>query len=135
MPIKKFEATLREPLLHLKNAVIIDLHGEINGSVEAVLTMAYDKAELQEPATIVLNFSDVDYMNSTGIALIVGLLARARKAHRTLTVYGLSEHYTEIFNITRLADFMHIYQDENSLMSEITAATTAVKSATKQNQE
>ena len=61
------------------------------------------------PAAIVLNFQEVDYINSTGIALIVGLLAQARKSHRQLVVYGLSEHYQEIFRITRLSDFMQIY--------------------------
>ncbi len=126
MPTRKFEAALREPLLHLKNALIIDLHGEINGTVEAALTAAYEQAEAQNPETIILNFTDVDYINSTGIALIVGLLARARKAHRTLTVYGLSEHYTEIFNITRLVDFMRIYQDEESLMADIALTANSI---------
>jgi anti-sigma B factor antagonist len=126
MPTRKFEAALREPMLHLKNAVIIDLLGEINGAVEAILTAAYDRAERQDPAMIILNFTNVDYINSTGIALIVGLLARARKGHRTLNVYGLSDHYTEIFNITRLADFMHIYQDEQSLMTDIASAANPI---------
>ncbi len=119
MPARKFEAVLRKPMLHLKDAIIIDLDGEINGTVEATLTAAYEQAEAQNPETIILNFTNVDYINSTGIALIVGLLARARKARCTLTVYGLSEHDTEIFNITRLVDFMHVYQDEQSLMAEI----------------
>ncbi len=132
MPTRKFEVALREPMLHLKNAVIIDLHGEINGTVEAALTVAYEQAEIQDPEMIILNFTDVDYINSTGIALIVGLLARARKGHRTLTVYGLSEHYVEIFNITRLADFMHIYQDEQSLMTDIALTTNSI---IKKNQE
>ncbi|SRR5260221_305754 len=132
MPARKFEAALREPMLHLKGAVIIDLHGEINGMVEGPLTAAYEKAETQNPELIILNFTDVDYINSTGIALIVGLLARARKAHRTLTVYGLTDHYTEIFNITRLADFMRIYQDEQSLMTDIALTTNPL---VKKNQE
>jgi len=115
---KPFEAALRQPVMPLRGAVIIDLHGEINGRVEAVLNAAYEEAEAQEPDTIILNFSDVDYINSTGIALIVGLLARARKAHRTLSVYGLSEHYMELFNITRLVDFMHVFNDEEAAISE-----------------
>jgi hypothetical protein len=43
-------------------------------------------------------------------------MARARKVHRTLAVYGLSDHYQEIFQITRLADFIQIYQDEASVV-------------------
>src|SRR5262245_3736268 len=129
MPTRKFEAAIRQPLLHLKRAIIIDLSGEINGAVEGALVAAYEQAEGQNPETIILNFTNVDYINSTGIALIVGLLARARKAHRTLIVYGLSDHYTELFNITRLADFMRVYHDEQSVMSDIalTANLTAKK--------
>lgn len=119
MPSKPFDATVRLPTMNLKDAVIIDLHGEINGAVEAALNATYEQAEQQNPSTIMLNFSDVDYMNSTGIALIVGLLAKARKAHRTLTVYGLSDHYLELFNITRLVDFMNVVADEQSAVSGI----------------
>ena len=123
MPATPFEAALRQPVAHLDNAVIIDLRGEIDGSSEAALSAVYDSAEAQNPATIVLNFSQVDYINSTGIALIVGLLARARKAKRTLAVFGLSEHYLEIFNITRLVDFMSIYLDEATAIQQITSPT------------
>ncbi len=94
----------------------IDLAGDINAFAEVGLNRAYSEAEQFDPATIVLNFSHVGYINSTGIALIVGLLARARKAHRSLSVCGLSDHYLEIFQITRLADFMTIYPDETSAM-------------------
>ena len=123
MPARPFEAAIRQPIVHLNNVVIIDLSGEINGSSEAALNATYDNAEAQNPATIVLNFSQVDYINSTGIALIVGLLARARKAKRTLSVFGLSEHYLEIFNITRLVDFMSIYPDEATAIQQITSPT------------
>ena len=70
---------------------------------------------------MLLNFSDVDYINSTGIALIVGLLAQARKSHLRLLTSGLSEHYQEIFRITRLADFMSMVPDERAALSEIQA--------------
>jgi anti-anti-sigma factor len=94
----------------------IDMAGDINAFAEESLNRAYGEADQFNPATIVLNFSQTSYINSTGIALIVGLLARARKAHRNLSVCGLSDHYLEIFQITRLADFMTIYPDETSAM-------------------
>ncbi len=118
MPDRSFEATLRHPVMHLAGAVIIDLQGEINGGVETALNIAFEQAEAEDAQNIILNFSKVDYINSTGIALIVGLLARARKAHRTLTVFGLNEHYTDIFNITRLVDFMNILPDEQSAVNQ-----------------
>lgn len=94
----------------------LELEGDINAFAEPALNQAYGEAEQLAHDTILLNFSRVNYINSTGIALIVGLLARARKAHCSLIVYGLSDHYREIFQITRLADFMTISTDETSAL-------------------
>jgi anti-sigma B factor antagonist len=113
MQTKTLEASVRQS----DHAAVIDLFGEIDGFGEEALNTAYDQAESYDPLTVILNFSHVDYINSTGIALIVSLLGRARKAHRRLLTYGLSEHYVEIFEITRLADFMGIYPDEPSALS------------------
>jgi anti-anti-sigma factor len=109
---KPFQAQVRTG----PDSATIDLHGEIDAFAEANLNAAYTEAESASPARIILNFNDVDYINSTGIALIVGLLARARKAHLEMAVFGLSDHYTEIFQITRLVDFMTIYPDEASAL-------------------
>jgi anti-anti-sigma factor len=119
MPAKQLEVQVRDQ----PSAVIIDLHGEINAFAEDALTAAYKEAERQHPDVILLNFSDVDYINSTGIALIVGLLARARKSHRRLLAYGLSDHYVEIFQITRLADFMTVFPDEASALASVPEVT------------
>ena len=107
-----FTASVRKVDTHC----VIDLHGEINAQAEDTLNQAYADAAAQNTPVVVLNFSGVDYINSTGIALIVGLLAEARKSHRRLVVYGLSEHYVQIFQITRLSDFMGIYEDEASAL-------------------
>ena len=113
MTVRSLEAQVR----HQPRVAIIDLHGEINAFAEDVLNSAYTEAESRKSDVILLNFSDVDYINSTGIALIVGLLTRARKAHRRLLACGLSDHYVEIFQITRLVDFMSVFPDEASALT------------------
>ena|SRR5579859_7222773 len=119
MPARMLEANVRH---HRPRVAIVELHGEINAFAEEVLNAAYADAEREAPETILLNFADVDYINSTGIALIVSLLARARKSHRHLLACGLSQHYVEIFNITRLADFMSVFPDEASALTTDPAA-------------
>jgi anti-anti-sigma factor len=91
---------------------IVDLSGDINAMAESALTEAYAQASALGVERIALNFTQVGYINSTGIALIVGLLASARKEGRSLAAYGLSDHYREIFEITRLADFLTMFPDE-----------------------
>ena len=98
-------------------AAIIDLSGEINAAADTALNAAYAQAVQGQPDRLLLNFGDVDYINSTGIALIVGVLAQARKAHIALVTFGLSPHYQEIFRITRLSDFMGMTSDEASALA------------------
>jgi anti-sigma B factor antagonist len=115
-------AEFRAAVRRRDGAAIVDLHGQIDRAASGPLAAAYDQAA-QTPGAIVLNFEGVDYINSTGIALIVGLLARARKEHRTVRAFGLSEHYRQIFAITRLSDFMGIYPDEDSAVTATAAAS------------
>ena len=108
-----FEAGLRTK----GAAVIIDLHGEINAFAEEGLNSAYGSAANQGESNILLNFEGVDYINSTGLALIVGLLTQARKSSLNLSAFGLSDHYMEIFRTTRLDDFIAIFPDEQSALA------------------
>jgi anti-anti-sigma factor len=114
MAVRHLAAEVR----HKRGAAILDLRGEINGFAQEALDAAYAEAESNDPEVILINFEGVDYINSTGIALIVGLLAKARVSERRLVAFGLSDHYVEIFNITRLSDFMSVFPDEQSAMSE-----------------
>ena len=113
MAMRHLEAEVRQE----GGGVVLDLRGEINGFSQEALDAAYAEAESDDPEVIILNFEGVDYINSTGIALIVGLLAKARVSKRRLVAYGLSDHYVEIFEITRLSDYMGVFPDEESAMS------------------
>jgi len=113
MSVRHLEVEVRPT----QSGAVLDLHGEINGFSEEALDTAYQQAEATNPEAIILNFEDVDYINSTGIALIVSLLRKARASERHFLAYGLSDHYFEIFEITRLSDFMGIYPDEQSALS------------------
>jgi anti-anti-sigma factor len=98
---------------------LVRLRGEIDATAEATLDAAYADATRDEGDALVLAFGDVTYINSSGIALIVRLLAQARRDHRRIAACGLSEHYREIFEITRVADFMEMFHDEGTALAAI----------------
>ena len=114
------EATTRT----VPGAAVIELSGEVDGSAAAVLTAAYAEAvngdSPESLGTVVLDFAAVDYINSTGIALIVSVLARARAERRKVVASGLSPHYREIFDITRLSDFIELFPDLDRAVSQLT---------------
>ena len=98
-------------------AAIVEMRGEVDGFAEGVLGRAYTAAEEADPGAIILDMGDVRYINSKGIALLVVLIMRARQAQRRILAYGLCEHFREIFQITRLSDYIAIYDDEESALA------------------
>jgi anti-sigma B factor antagonist len=88
----------------------IALSGTVDKNAKELIETAYQEAS-QGGGEVILDFNDVDYINSTGIAVIVGILAMARAQGQEIGAVGLTDHYREVFRITRLSDFMHIYED------------------------
>jgi anti-anti-sigma factor len=105
-------------LRRVGDTAILDLGGEIDAFADATLDAAYAEAAAGQPRRLLLNFTRVDYINSTGIALIVAILAQARRDRIVLLACCLSEHYQEMFRITRLSDFIAVFADEDSALQD-----------------
>jgi anti-sigma B factor antagonist len=56
-------------------------------------------------------------MNSGGIGLLVTLLVRANRRSQQLLAYGLSDHYRQIFELTRLDEAVSIHDTEQAALS------------------
>lgn len=119
MATRELQVTVRER----DGVALIDLTGDVNSAAEGALNDAYAQATSSGAGAIALNFERADYINSTGIALIVGLLAQARTNRVEVKAFGLSDHYREIFEITRLADFMTIADNEDGAVGANPRAT------------
>lgn len=103
-----FDAQIQHPT---PQVAVMTLRGQLDGTAAEALRAAFTEATAPAPEAILLDFSAVDYINSTGIALIVGLLEQSRAARRRLLACGLSDHYARIFHITRLSDFIAMFPD------------------------
>ncbi len=102
-----------------ENAAVIDIEGELTGFAEGVLMDAYEQASDGGVRGIVLNFEGLEYMNSSGIGLLVTLLIRVNREKQKLLTYGLSEHYRSIFEITRLDDAIEIHDTEEAALAAV----------------
>jgi anti-sigma B factor antagonist len=93
-------------------ARVIDIEGDITAQSEDTLMDAYGRAGGEGVTAIVLNFTALDYMNSGGIGLLVTLLVRAQRQRQRVLAYGLSDHYRQIFELTRLDEAVGIHDSE-----------------------
>lgn len=95
---------------------VIDIGGSVTRAADQALTNAYHEASAEKTRAIVLNFSNLEYMNSSGIGLLVTFLIRANRQKQHLLAYGLSDHYKHIFELTRLNEAIGIYDTEAQTM-------------------
>jgi anti-sigma B factor antagonist len=96
---------------------VIDVKGELTAFAEGVLMDAYNQASDGQVRAIILNFEGLEYMNSSGIGLLVTLLIRVNREKQRLLTYGLTENYRNIFQITRLDDAIAIHESEEAVQS------------------
>jgi anti-sigma B factor antagonist len=96
-------------------ATVVDIRGDVTAASEDVLMAAYN--DVGEVSAIVLNFAGLDYMNSGGIGLLVTLLVRANRRSQQLLAFGLSDHYRQIFELTRLDEAVSIHDTEQAALS------------------
>jgi anti-sigma B factor antagonist len=96
---------------------IIDIQGDISAFAEQELMRAYTEASAPTTRTIILNFTGLEYMNSSGIGLIVTLLIRINRQKQRMLAFGLSDHYQHIFELTRLNDAIKIFDSEAAALS------------------
>lgn len=101
------------------NIVVLELAGRLDGSATEAMEHLHAAFETASNAVLV-DFGQVDYINSTGIALVVGLAAKARATGLPLLVCGLSDHYAHVFRITRIAEFVEMHPDRVGALAAAT---------------
>lgn len=114
MAIGKVKMATRPARSH---AAVIDIEGEVSSFAEDELMAAYGDAVSLDATTVILNFTKTDYINSSGIGLLVTLLIRANRQEHRLFAYGLTEHYRRIFELTRLNEAIRVFENEPAALA------------------
>ena len=99
-----------------EGVAILDIAGDVSSFAEDALMDAYTTATGGGASTLLLNFGAMDYMNSSGIGLLVTLLVRAQRRDQQLGAFGLDDHYRQIFELTRLNEAILVHDDEASAL-------------------
>lgn len=115
MPVANLATNVRG----VNGASIIDITGEVNAAADDVLSAAFNEASQGGAKVIVINFTGLEYMNSSGIGILVTLLIRAQRNKQKLRAYGLSDHYKQIFALTRLNEAIGICDSEAEAIAAV----------------
>lgn len=100
-------------------AKIIDVRGGVTSLAENTLMDAFTQASTDRVPVVVLNLTDLEYMNSSGIGLLIRLFKQADTEGRGLLAFGLNEYYQNIFELTGLNKFIRVYETEADALAAV----------------
>jgi anti-sigma B factor antagonist len=78
----------------------------------SVRQQLYTKLASLEMPRVALDLSAIDYISSTGIALLIGSKRRIEAANGQLVLFGLRSEVLDLFGIMKLAELFEIASDE-----------------------
>lgn len=110
-------AVTMQPRAITPETSVISIGGAVNRAAESALMDAYERAATQSTRVIILDFTGLEYMNSSGIGLLVTLLVHANRRGQEIWAYGLNAHYQDIFALTRLNEAIRIFPGEASALA------------------
>src|SRR5215470_12673921 len=96
------ERKVDESIIHCSGRVTAETADELRQTARSLIN--------QSPR-VVLDFNDVNYLDSSGLGMIVGLLISARKARCELKFINLTPRVKEIFTLTRVLDELQGRED------------------------
>jgi len=89
---------------------VIHCSGRIISNTTELLKTA-TRSAMAESKTVVLDLTQVNYLDSSGLGAIVGLYVTAKRDGRKLKLINLSPRVKELFSITRLAPLFEGHED------------------------
>ncbi|HUS91219.1 MAG TPA: STAS domain-containing protein [Phycisphaerae bacterium] len=98
-------------------AAVVDVEGDVDLGRSVAFQMSLLRVMDDGPERIVINLSDVPYMDSSGVASLVKLLSRSRRQGVPLRLASLSDRVRSIFEITRLDTVFDIYPTEQEALA------------------
>ncbi|GAB4441850.1 MAG: STAS domain-containing protein [Anaerolineae bacterium] len=101
------------------NATIIDLVGDVTTFAEEAINQAYKSASDEGARNIVFNFRENDYINSAGIAILIGVVTEARKRDQKLLMTGLSAHFQKIFRMVGLTQYADLHASVDEALATV----------------
>jgi anti-anti-sigma factor len=98
---------------------ILDIQGELTAFAEEALVAAHKAASSDGAQTILLNFTEMESMNSAGASLLIIFLAQVQRQKQRLLAYGLAEPYQDAFALTQLDEAIGLYADEAEALKNV----------------
>jgi len=91
---------------------VMRFDGDITSTSKGAVLEAYQAISKTNVKKILLDFSKVEYLNSSGIALVIQMLMEANREGQKVQIFGLSPHFQKVFTMVGLTKYTTLHADE-----------------------
>jgi anti-anti-sigma factor len=121
MSSDEIQVSIREE----SGATVIDLVGDVTTFAEDAINQAYQTSSDDGAVNIIFNFRENDYINSAGIAILIGIVTEARKQDQKLLMTGLSIHFQKIFRMVGLTQYADLYASVDEALASLNSGNNS----------
>jgi len=98
---------------------VLSFTGDISSASKEAIVGAYEALDKSTHKQILLNFKGVEYLNSSGIALVIQVLLEASKSGQKIAICGLTSHFTKVFTMVGITKYASMYVDEMAALASL----------------
>ena len=88
---------------------VLRFQGDIASTSKDAVLGAYQALPKETTKLILLDFTGVDYINSSGIALVIQLLIEATNSGQKVCAFGLSAHFNKVFTMVGITKYAGLF--------------------------
>ena len=98
---------------------VLRFEGDIASTSKDAVLGTYQALPKNDAKLIMLDFTKVDYINSSGIALVIQLLIEAANAGQKVSAFGLSAHFNKVFTMVGITKYANLFPTQPEAMAAL----------------
>ena len=98
---------------------VIRYEGDIASTSKEAVLGTYQALPRDKTKIVLLDFTKVDYINSSGIALIIKMLTDAAETGQKICAFGLSLHFTKVFTMVGITRYAALFPDQAAALAAL----------------
>jgi anti-sigma B factor antagonist len=93
--------------------------GDVSSASKDAIVGTYQALDKEAHKRILLDFKGVEYLNSSGIALVIQVLMEASKSGQSVAICGLTPHFNKVFTMVGITKYATLYPDETAALAAL----------------
>lgn len=101
------------------SVTVLRFEGDIASTSKDAVLGAYQALPKDTAKLILLDFTKVDYINSSGIALVIQMLIEAKASGQKVYAYGLSAHFNKVFTMVGITKYAGLFATQTEALAAL----------------